>query len=229
MDKKINYASALFSADNARMRWELWLAFIGASVAISVSPGAGAIQSMATGLTYGLRRGWWSVAGLQIGLMTQLAVVAVGLGAAVAGSLPAFTVIKWVGVVYLVYLAVRQWRITAQDLNSQVKVQVDGGRLALLGRGFLVNVTNPKGLVFLLAVLPQFLVPTQPLLSQYLAIGVTMTAVDVVVMGAYTGLAARLLRVLHTPAQQRVLNRTLSGMFAVAAVGLSLVRRGAAT
>ena len=62
------------------MRWELWLAFVGASFAISVSPGAGAVQSMATGLTHGLRRGWWSVAGLQIGLMAQLAVVAVGLG-----------------------------------------------------------------------------------------------------------------------------------------------------
>lgn len=211
------------------MRWELWLAFIGASFAISVSPGAGAVQSMATGLTHGLRRGWWSVAGLQIGLMTQLAVVAVGLGAAVAGSLLAFTVIKWVGVVYLVYLAIRQWRITAQDLSTQVQVEVNGGRLALLGRGLLVNMTNPKGLVFLLAVLPQFVVPTQPLLPQYLAIGVTMTVVDVLVMGAYTGLAARLLRVLRTPRQQKVLNRTLSGMFAAAAVGLSLVRRSAAT
>ena len=66
------------------MQRDLWLAFVGASIAISVSPGAGAIQSMSTGLTHGLRRGAWSVAGLQIGLMTQLAVVAVGLGAAVA-------------------------------------------------------------------------------------------------------------------------------------------------
>jgi homoserine/homoserine lactone efflux protein len=93
----------------------------------------------------------------------------------------------------------------------------------------LVNMTNPKGLVFLLAVLPQFVEPTRPLLPQYLAIGVTMTVVDVLVMGAYTGLAARLLRVLRTPRQQKVLNRTLSGMFAAAAVGLSLVRRSAAT
>lgn len=209
------------------MQWELWLAFIGASIAISVSPGAGAIQSMATGLTHGLRRGWWSVAGLQIGLMTQLAVVAVGLGAAVSGSLVAFTVIKWIGVAYLVYLAVRQWRTTAGELTTGVGVEFDGGRWALLVRGALVNITNPKGLVFLLAVLPQFVVPTQPLLPQYLTIAATMTVVDVIVMGAYTGLAVRLLRWLHTPRQQTALNRTLSGMFAAAAIGLSLVRRGA--
>ena len=213
------------------MHWNLWLAFIGASVAISVSPGAGAIQSMAAGLTHGLRRGAWSVAGLQIGLMTQLAVVAIGLGAAVAKSVVAFTMIKWIGVLYLIYLAVRQWRTTADDLTDRVAVDVDArsGRLALLLRGFLVNATNPKGLVFLLAVLPQFVVLSQPLLPQYLTIAATMVVVDVLVMCAYTGLASRLLAWLRTPRQQMILNRTMSGLFALAAVVLSLVRRGAAT
>jgi homoserine/homoserine lactone efflux protein len=70
-------------------------------------------------------------------------------------------------------------------------------------------------------------VPTAPLLPQYLAIAATMVAVDLVVMGAYTGLAARLLGWLRTPRQQTVLNRTFSGFFAAAAVVLSLVRRGA--
>ncbi|WP_179474976.1 LysE family transporter [Mycolicibacterium vinylchloridicum] len=210
------------------MQWELWLAFVGAAIAISVSPGAGAIQSMATGLAYGLRRGYWSITGLEIGLMLQLAAVAVGLGAAVAQSVVAFTVIKWIGVVYLVYLAVRQWRSKPFDLDEQVSLDAGGGRWSLLVRGCLVNVTNPKGLVFLLAVLPQFVVPTAPLLPQYLAIGATMVVVDLVVMGAYTGLAARLLGWLRTPRQQRTMNRTFSGLFAAAAVVLSLVRRGAA-
>lgn len=211
------------------MGWDLWLAFVGASIAISVSPGAGAIQSMATGLTHGLRRGAWSVVGLQIGLMTQLSVVAIGLGAAVAKSVVAFTVIKWIGVVYLVYLAVRQWRTTAGDLSERVALDVDsrGGRVALLLRGALVNITNPKGLVFLLAVLPQFVLLSRPLLAQYLTIAATMVVVDVLVMFAYTGLASRLLGWLRTPRQQMMLNRTMSGMFALAAVVLSLVRRGA--
>ncbi len=186
------------------MQWELWLAFVGAAIAISVSPGgAGAIQSMATGLTHGLRRGYWSITGgLEIGLMLQLAAVAVGLGAAVAQSVVAFTVIKWIGVVYLIYLAVRQWRSKPFDLGEQLSAEISAGRLNLLVRGCLVNVTNPKGLVFLLAVLPpQFVVPTAPPLlpPQYLAIGATMVVVDLVVMGAYTGLAARLLGWLRTP------------------------------
>lgn len=214
------------------MGLDLWLAFVGASIAISVSPGAGAVQSMATGLTHGLRRGAWSVAGLQVGLMAQLAVVAIGLGAAVAKSVVAFTVIKWIGVAYLVYLAVRQWRTAAAGLADTVAGSgspdaAGHSRLALLLRGVLVNVTNPKGLVFLLAVLPQFVVLGRPLLPQYLTIAATMVVVDVVVMCAYTGLASRLLGWLRTPRQQTALNRTMSGLFAVAALVLSLVRRGA--
>jgi homoserine/homoserine lactone efflux protein len=209
------------------MAWEVWLTFFGAAIAISVSPGAGAIQSMATGLTHGVRRGYWSILGLEVGLMLQLALVAIGLGAAVANSILAFNVIKWIGVAYLVYLAVHQWRTASRDLREQVGRAVDGGRVALMVRGFLVNATNPKGLVFFLAVVPQFLVPTAPLLPQYIAIGATLVALDLVVMGLYTALAARLLRWLHTPRQLTIVNRVFSGLFAAAAVVLSLVRRGA--
>lgn len=209
------------------MAWQVWLAFIGAAILIAVSPGAGAIQSMATGLTYGVRRGYWSILGLEIGLMLQLTLVALGLGAIVTGSIVAFNIVKWVGVAYLLYLAVRQWRTATRDLREQLDTSADRGRTALVVRGFLVNATNPKGLVFFLAVLPQFVVPTAPLLPQYLAIGATMVAVDLVVMGLYTGLAVRLLRWMHTPRQQTVVNRTFSGLFATAAVVLSLVRRAA--
>ena len=211
------------------MAWEVWLTFFGAAIAISVSPGAGAIQSMATGLTHSVRRGYWSILGLEIGLMLQLTLVAIGLGAAVANSILAFNVIKWIGVAYLVYLAVHQWRTATIDLREQVNKAMDGGRVKLLVRGFLVNATNPKGLVFFLAVLPQFVVPTQPLLPQYLAVGATMVAVDLVVMGLYTSLSVRLLKWLHTPRKQTMLNRVFSGLFATAAIVLSLVRRGAAT
>ncbi len=176
-----------------------------------------------------MRRGYWSILGLELGLMLQLALVAIGLGAAVANSILAFNMIKWIGVAYLVYLAVRQWRTATVDLSEQIGKAMDGGRRALLLRGFLVNATNPKGLVFFLAVLPQFVVPTEPLLRQYLAVGVTMVAVDLVVMGLYTGLSVRLIKWLHTSRQQTVVNRVFSGLFAAAAVVLSLVRRGPAT
>jgi homoserine/homoserine lactone efflux protein len=99
--------------------------------------------------------------------------------------------------------------------------------VALWVRGFLVNATNPKGLVFFLAVMPQFVVPTASLTPQYVTMGATMIAVDLVVMGLYTGLAARLLGWLNSPRQQTIANRMFSGLFAATAVALSLLRRAA--
>jgi homoserine/homoserine lactone efflux protein len=209
------------------MTWQVWLAFLGAAIAISVAPGPGAVQSMATGMTEGLRRGWWSVLGLQIGLMLQLVLVAAGVGAVIAGSALAFTVIKWLGVAYLAYLAIRQWRTAPRDLRAQIDTVTASSRRALVLRGFLVNATNPKGLVFFLAALPQFVTTAAPLLPQYLAIGLTMIVVDIVVMGLYTGLSGRLVGWLQNARKQTILNRVISGMFAAAAIVLSLVRRGA--
>lgn len=206
------------------MSWHVWLAFLGASVVISLSPGAGAIASMSTGLRHGLRRGYWNIVGLQIGLLLQIAIVAVGLGALLAGSAAAFGVIKWFGVAYLVYLGVRQWRAAPKELAESDAAATDRG-ITMLGRGFLVNASNPKAVVFMLAVLPQFLDPSSPLLPQYLIIAATMVAVDMAVMTGYTSLASRVLSVMRSRRQQVVMNRTFAALFFVAASFLATIRR----
>jgi homoserine/homoserine lactone efflux protein len=199
------------------MSWSVWLAFLGASIVISLSPGAGAIASMSTGLRYGLRRGYWNIFGLQIGI------VAVGLGAVLASSALAFTAIKWFGVAYLVYLGIRQWRAAPTDVADAPAVADRG--TTMLVRGFLVNASNPKAVVFMVAVLPQFLDPARPLLTQYLVIAATMVAVDMLVMTGYTSLASRVLRLMRSQRQQKTMNRTFAGMFFAAATFLATVRR----
>jgi len=207
------------------MSMETWLAFFAACWVISLSPGAGAIASMSSGLQYGFWRGYWNALGLQIGLIVQIAIIAAGVGAILAASATAFQVIKWFGVGYLVYLAYKQWRALPMDLSEESGVRPIGKPLSLVFRGFLVNVSNPKALVFMLAVLPQFINPHEALLPQYLAITVTMISVDLLVMAGYTGLASRVLRLLHTPKQQKRLNRTFAGLFLGAATFLATLRR----
>lgn len=210
------------------MSLETWLAFFAACWVISLSPGAGAIASMSSGLTYGFRRGYWNAIGLQLALLLQIAIVAAGVGAVLATSEPAFAAIKWFGVAYLAYLGWKQWVAPVGALSAGDTVRPLGRPLTLVLRGFVVNASNPKAIVFILAVLPQFLDPARPLLAQYLAMASTMIAVDLVVMAGYTGLAARVLRLLATPRQQRLLNRTFAGLFVAAAGLLSLVRRAPA-
>ncbi|BAN51198.1 homoserine/homoserine lactone efflux protein [Metapseudomonas resinovorans] len=207
------------------MALQTWLAFLVACWVISLSPGAGAIASMSSGLQYGFLRGYWNALGLQIGLALQIAIVAAGVGAILATSAVAFSLIKWFGVVYLVYLAVKQWRALPSDMASDSAVRPIGRPLTLVLRGFLVNFSNPKAIVFMLAVLPQFIDPHAPLVEQYLVMGVTMITVDLIVMAGYTGLAARVLRLLRTPRQQRVMNRSFAALFVGAAALLATVRR----
>lgn len=207
------------------MSMEVWLGFFAACWVISLSPGAGAIASMSSGLQYGFWRGYWNALGLQLGLVVQIAVIAAGVGAILAASATAFHVIKWFGVAYLVYLAYKQWRALPMDMTDESVVRPIGKPLSLMFRGFLVNVSNPKALVFMLAVLPQFINPHAALLPQYIAITVTMVSVDMLVMAGYTGLAARVLRLLRTPRQQKRLNRTFAGLFIGAATFLATLRR----
>lgn len=207
------------------MSLETWLAFFAACWVISLSPGAGAIASMSCGLQYGFWRGYWNALGLQLGLILQIAIIAAGVGAVLAASATAFQVIKWFGVAYLIYLAVKQWRALPADLSDDAAIRPIGKPLSLVFRGFLVNVSNPKALVFMLAVLPQFINPHEALLPQYATITATMVAVDLLVMAGYTGLASRVLRLLRTPRQQRRMNRTFAGLFLGAATLLATIRR----
>lgn len=209
------------------MELSTWLAFFAASWAISISPGAGAVAAMSAGLNHGFKRGYITTLGLVLGIWLQLVVVGVGLGALVATSATAFQVVKWLGVAYLVWLGIQQWRAPARPVAA-----VGGGAAlvpvrTMLLKGVMVNAVNPKGTVFLLAVVPQFLDLAQPLALQYLVIGLTLGFTDLVVMAGYTALAARVLSALKSPAHMRAMNRVFGGLFVVAGAFLSVFKRAA--
>ena len=210
------------------MEFSHWLAFFAACWAISISPGVGAVAAMSAGLNYGFSRGYFTVFGLILGIWTQLVVVAVGLGALVAASASAFLVIKWAGVAYLVWLGIAQWRAPAQPMATQSFDDVQVRRRDMVLRGWMINAVNPKGTVFMLAVVPQFLVLEKPLAFQYLVIGASLSFTDLVVMAGYTLLAARVLGALKEPRHIRALNRGFGSLFVVAGTLLALFKRSAA-
>ena len=208
------------------MELSTWLAFFAASWAISISPGAGAVAAMSAGLNHGFRRGYITTFGLVLGIWLQVVVVSLGLGALVATSSTAFAVVKWLGVAYLVYLGIQQWRAPAAPMAAKTD---EGSALAtrrsMVLRAVLINAVNPKGTVFLLAVVPQFLNLAQPLLPQYLTIAATLGFTDLVVMAGYTALAARVLGALKSPTHIRAMNRTFGGLFVLAGSLLAMFKR----
>ncbi|MDO9196564.1 LysE family transporter [Rhodoferax sp.] len=209
------------------MALSTWLAFFAASWAISISPGAGAIAAMSAGLNHGFRRGYFTTFGLILGIWTQVIVVAVGLGALVAASGTAFLVVKWLGVAYLIWLGIAQWRAPPTPMVANADRGTVVTRRSMILRAWMINAVNPKGTVFLLAVVPQFINLSQPLLPQYLIITATLTFTDLVVMAGYTVLASRVLGALKSPDHIRAMNRIFGGLFVLAGSLLAMFKRAA--
>lgn len=206
------------------MALNVWLTLFVAAWLISLSPGSGAVAAMSAGASHGFARATHHTVGLVLGLWTQVLVVGLGLGALIAASEWAFAAVKWVGVAYLMWLGVQAWRSKAGAL----RLQVDGGpasRRALVWRGWAVNAVNPKGTLFLLAVVPQFVNPAASLGSQYLVIAATLGFTELVVMSGYTLLATQVLRLLRGPEAMRWVDRLFGSLFIVVAVVLASVKR----
>ncbi len=215
------------SSQESIMEFSVWLGFFAASWAISLSPGAGAIAAMSAGLNHGFKRGYFMTIGLILGILTQIVFVGAGLGALIAASERAFAVVKWAGVAYLVYLGIQQWRSPAKPLVAEQAEGVQVTRRQLVMRGWGINAVNPKGTVFLLAVVPQFLNLHQSLGAQYAVIGATLAFTDAVVMAGYTVLAARVLRALRSESHLKAMNRVFGSLFVAAGALLATFKKAA--
>lgn len=209
------------------MEFHTWLAFLAASCLIALSPGSGAVLSMSHGLAYGVRRTGATILGLQLGLLLVLVIAGAGVGSLLLASETAFSAVKVLGACYLIYLGFTQWR--AGGASSLL----DGGEGVHAGSwrrrcatGFLTNATNPKGIIFMVAVLPQFLTEARPLWMQLLAMAATTVAVDLTVMHGYAAGASALRRLLRSPRAVRNQNRVFGGLLMAVGAGLFFVKRG---
>ncbi|MEJ6004874.1 LysE family transporter [Paucibacter sp. AS339] len=209
------------------MQFSTWLAFFAAAWAISLSPGAGAIAAMSSGLNHGFRRGYFTTFGLILGILTQIVLVGAGLGALIATSSLGFAIVKWLGVAYLVYLGIQQWRAPATPMVAADDEPRMVTRRQLVLRGWMINAVNPKGTVFLLAVVPQFLDLKADLTQQYLVIAATLSFTDLVVMAGYTVLAARVLSALRSSHHIKIMNRSFGALFIAAGALLATFKRSA--
>jgi len=205
------------------MTIQWWLAYLLTTSILSLSPGSGAINTMSTGISHGYRGAAASICGLQVGLATHILLVGIGLGALFSQSVLAFEALKWAGAAYLVWLGIQQWRSAgAIDLQAVTKAMP---RRRLFKRAVLVNLTNPKSIVFLAALFPQFIIPHQPQAMQYVVLGVTTVVVDIIVMIGYATLAQRIAAWIKGPKQMKLLNRLFGGMFIAVGALLASARK----
>ena len=210
------------------MDWHVWLAYFLAAWLIALSPGSGAVLSMSHGLQYGVRQTTATIVGLQIGLASILLVAGAGVGALLLASTTAFMVVKVLGAGYLIWLGVKQWRAPVDGAASDAAAPSEPAGLSVrqrLLRGALTNATNPKCIVFMVAVLPQFINPKQPLALQLAILLVTTLAVDSVVMHGYAFLASRLRALMQSVRARKTQNRVFGGVLMGMGASLLMVDR----
>ncbi|MCG9680680.1 MULTISPECIES: homoserine/homoserine lactone efflux protein [Vibrio] len=193
------------------MDMHVWLAYVVTAVVFSLAPGSGTVNSISNGLSYGTRKSLSAIAGLQIGLALHIVLVGAGIGALVAQSATAFTVIKWVGAAYLVWLGIQKWRDTS-GLATATEGQSLSGK-TLMRNAVLINLTNPKSIVFLVALFPQFIDPAKDQLTQLAVLGVTTVVIDSIVMLGYTSLASQLGRFIRSDKIMSKINKVFGSMF----------------
>ncbi|WP_114194922.1 homoserine/homoserine lactone efflux protein [Edaphovirga cremea] len=205
------------------MTLDWWLTYLLTTSILSLSPGSGAINTMSTGISHGFRGAAASIAGLQVGLSLHIVLVGVGLGALISQSLMAFEVLKWLGAAYLIWLGIQQWRAAgAIDLHA---LSDSIPRRKLFQRAILVNLTNPKSIVFLAALFPQFIIAHQPQTAQYVILGVTTVVVDIIVMIGYATLATHIASWVKAPKQMKLLNRIFGSLFMLVGALLATARK----
>lgn len=198
------------------------LAFVPAALALVLTPGADMMFSLAQGLRGGRRAAVAAAAGASTGTMVNAALAGAGLGAVVAAAPALFDAIRWAGVAYLLWLALR-------TLRAPLGAAVGGApvRPARAFRdGLVVNVSNPKVILFLLAFVPQFVDPSGAILPQFLVLGGFVALSGFVVLALVGALAGGVGRTrARSPRIERAMRWATAGVFGGLAVRLALQER----
>lgn len=206
------------------MSIELWLAFVAASAVLLIIPGPTILTVISYSVAHGRRANVPLVAAVTLGDSTALVVSLLGLGALLATSAFWFMVIKWVGGLYLLFLGIKLLRagISPAELAAPA---APGSRWRLFANTYLVTALNPKGIVFFVAFLPQFINPRADVTQQlwFLAITfVTMATLNATLYAVFAGSARRL---LASPRAQRRFNLAGGSLLSVAGIWALLARR----
>jgi homoserine/homoserine lactone efflux protein len=207
------------------MTWQVWIAFAVLETVLCFTPGPAVLLVLSQALARGTAKTVWTILGI-IGANTVYFVIsATGLGAILIASYDLFFAIKWIGAAYLVWLGLNEifgkhGRLTvATDSNPR------GSIGAMFLRGFALQMSNPKALIFFTALVPQFINPHAWLVPQMAILAVTSVAIEFLVQISYAALAGRFTHLANEPRFTTAISRTAGSLLIAAGIGMAALRR----
>ncbi|MCK0095746.1 LysE family translocator [Yoonia sp. F2084L] len=206
------------------MTFETWIAFALASTIVVLIPGPNIVLTVNYAIRDGKRSGLATVPGVTVGALIAMSISLLGAGAVLATSVFLFTLLKFAGAIYLLWLAYSLWTAPIDG------VQVDGDTPAkplakLFWQSLLVSALNPKGPAFYIAFVPQFVTPTAPIFQQFAILIATFLGVATLNTLFWLFCAASLRAQFKRPAVMRLFNRTGAGCLGIAGVFATQVSR----
>ena len=205
------------------MEFHVFFAFVIATAIMIALPGPSVLLTVAHSISFGWKNALSTVAGATVGIGVQLIVAAVGLTSLLTVVADAFEWLRWAGVVYLVYLGIKQWRSASQPLLFDTQ---SVSRTNLFVQGLVVTIPNPKSLIFIAAFLPQFINTEAALGVQFAVIVPTFLLITFTVTSVWALAAGEVRGFLQSQQASQAMSRTAGGLMIIAGVGLSLARRG---
>ena len=208
------------------MNWTLWWLFVPVDTVLCLTPGPAVLLVLATALRRGSRPSIAATSGILTANAVYFAVSATSLGALLMASYRLFFLVKWIGAAYLIFLGSRALLSNSIPMGSSESAPGAGrSSWRLFADGLLLQLSNPKAIVFFAALLPQFIDPKGRLALQVFVLGLTSVCIEFLVLLSYGLAAGRALAVARQPRYARWTNR-ISGMFLIGAgSGLALLRR----
>lgn len=201
------------------MHLHAWLLYLAAALALSLSPGPNGLLALTHGAMYGHRMAAFTIAGGALGFVLLIALSMFGIGALLQASLVWLTVLKFAGGAYLVWLGVQLWRSPPLAMSMAAAAGAVS-RARLLRQGFLSAATNPKGILFFAAFLPQFIDPQRSLWLQFAVMAGTFAVTEISYEFVVAVAAHRIKRWLARAGRR--FNQACGGVFALLGIGLAL-------
>lgn len=197
---------------------ELWLAYVATSAIVLAIPGPTILLVLSYSIAHGRQATLPLVAGVALGDSIAITLSLIGLGTLLAASAFWFTVIKWIGGLYLIYLGIQLLRGAGKPMQLQSERTRESSPDKLFGNAFLVTALNPKSIVFFIALLPQFISAAHPALPQLWILGVTFVVLATIGATSYALFAASIRRYLASPSAQKAYGYTGGGLLCGAGV-----------
>ena len=186
------------------MPLELWLAYVATSAVILAIPGPTILLVLSYSISHGRQAALPLVAGVALGDAVAITLSLIGLGTLLAASAFWFTVIKWLGGLYLIYLGILMLRDATRSRTVQTARTPGASPSKLFMSAFVVTALNPKSIVFFIALLPQFISPAHPATQQLVILGVTFVVLATIGATSYALFAASIRRFLSSPRAQKI-------------------------